>query len=488
MSRKSYGSSGSKNTSVPDSNKPKVDATVTEESTVAQNESTDDVTNEAKAKDTEGNQTAKKPSKAVKAFVITGVCLFIASIIVLAVLVVGVYVFDAGNGEDTAKDAALHYVNAVVNVSEKDILSIVPRQIRKQGVGEEIQKDLSVVATYKEKRNAIASDIQVTKETNWNKNIPALEKGLLNAYGVEIDIVEAKYIDLSAVLSYNSKDNATSSDASDDVKVDENVRTSAIRFGVTVIRIGNKWYVCPNDALVATEETSEDETNKDDKATVTDASSTVSYPTEVKVDTLDLEFYDGALDDLQAGKLNVEANDYVMPIVYKDFKSVVKIEEEIIDEESREIGPNKLLVGVPCNYVNEEYARTGLVMSLGNATDEKCDLLDGIITTYYVGYPGRTFEYPMVYLPGNVTINTSYDDVVKMYGELEKYDRNDEEAKSYCKNLYIASDDVYCLKLNNVHNYIYFGFDADKKLTEIQYYYHDLNGFEDLTVKEESEE
>ena len=74
-----------------------------------------------------------------------------------------------------------------------------------------------------------------------------------------------------------------------------------------------------------------------------------------------------------------------------------------------------------------------------------------------------------------------------MYGELEEY-TGSESDKSYCKNLFISSDKIYCLKLNNVHNYIYFGFNADNQLMEIQYYYHDLNGFEDLTVKEEAEE
>jgi len=437
-----------------------------------------------------------KPVKGIKGLTIAGVALLFISVIVLAVLVVGVYVFDIGNGEDTPEKAALHYAKAVTSVSEDDIYSIIPRQLRKEGLGS-AQEDLNYAASFREKRNATVSDIRVTQTVDWSDKVAALKKGIVNTYGKELDITDAKYIDLSAIMSYNRKSDsteATDSDVKETSEAKPETKEVEISFGVTVIKVGNKWYVYTVDTAKAAEAMSEEETTAktEEPKTTEDATATeakeVEKPKDIEVKALDLDFYEGALEDLQAGKLRVESKDYVMPIVYDDFKNVVTIEEDIIDEESRTIEPNKLLIDVPCNYVNEEYAKAGLNICLGNATANECDLLDGIVTTYYFSYPGTAFEYPMVYLPGNVTIKTSYDDIVKMYGELEKYDKEDIDAKSYCKNLHIISDDVYFLKLNNVHNYIYFGFDADKKLTEVQYYYHDLNGFEDLTEKEETEE
>lgn len=463
-----------------------------------------------KAVSNTGNSSGDGPApvkKGMKIAIISGAIIMSLAMIALAVMVVMVYVFDFGNGEKTPEDAAIHYAKAISEASDKDIQSVIPRKLRSLGYGAELDQ-INRLAGWKKTVNASLTDVKVLTVTDVSDSIKALEKGVENVYGVTLEIEDAKYIDLSAIMSYNRKsdvdaEDSTESDMSSateaeiDMQKNTKVYTSEINFPITVIKVKGKWYAytASVEDIVIGDTPEEEETSSEDsseqstgEATSTETDATVvAKPPEIEIKSLDLDFYDGALEDLQAGKLTVESKEYTMPIVYKDFTDVLTIEEDIIDEESRPIKPNGLLVRVPCNYNNEEYAKAGLNICVGNATDTECDLLDGIVTTYYVGYPGQAFDYPSVYLPGNVTLLTSYDDVVKMYGELEEYTGSVND-KSYCKNMFITSDKIYCLKLNNVHNYIYFGFNADNQLIEIQYYYHDLNGFEDLTVKEEAEE
>ena len=85
-------------------------------------------------------------------------------------------------------------------------------------------------------------------------------------------------------------------------------------------------------------------------------------------------------------------------------------------------------------------------------------------------------KYPDILLPGNVTIGTSYEDTVKVYGKdvLHKYDgKNDAVNKLGFQD----TCSIYTVDLNNDLNHLYLIYDSDGKLTALRWQYTDINNY-----------
>jgi hypothetical protein len=145
---------------------------------------------------------------------------------------------------------------------------------------------------------------------------------------------------------------------------------------------------------------------------------------------------------------------------------------------SRVVKSEEILVDVP---VKTELGTAPMHVHIGNPTDADIDISDGLITTLVMTTLDAGVKTYDVILPGNVTFGTNYEDVVKVYGDgiLTPYDATKTKAKAYTDHLYLTGKDVYYVRLNNAHNFVYLGFDTNGRLSGIQWQYTDLTGFEE---------
>ena len=124
---------------------------------------------------------------------------------------------------------------------------------------------------------------------------------------------------------------------------------------------------------------------------------------------------------------------------------------------------------MPVVFTNVIYSKTGISVNISNPTNSPIDIYGGTISGLYLSIPSQDiYDYPDVYLPGNVTFGTDFTDVSRMYGGLEPYTGNDSNLKTYSSRA-----KIFVKSLNNEKNRVYFEFE-DNKLVAIQYCYLDL--------------
>lgn len=376
-------------------------------------------------------------------------------------------IYDMNNGASTPESAAIGFVQSISNDDSNQMLKYVPRKLRSDGIGS-YSDDILDLRDLNEKYGLDISHVQVMSEVeSLADNIQALDKGFMNVYGKTVNIKDAKQISVQALISYSIKNSTYQ---------------RSLTFDFICIKVDMKWYVyTAADSLSSDEAVTEESSTENDKTTSNSEESSTEDVTnidvgKVKTEKVDLNFYDGAKSDLQAGKLKINDKEYTMPAKYKDMTDLFELIDDSIDKKDRLVKPNYILKTLPVWFVNKDYQMTDLTVSIANNTDKNIDLSDGLVTTLYIS-PVDPYDCPYVYLPGNVTFGTSYDDVVKMYGEktLVPYTGEDDaNAKDIIKHSDSAK--IYELKLNNVHNHVYLSFE-DNKLVAIEYFYYDLGDF-----------
>ena len=261
---------------------------------------------------------------------------------------------------------------------------------------------------------------------------------------------------------------------------------SGLKFNIiTVKRNGNnKWYVYTGQQLMEdlertdadliniVDKTMPKNTELNDSDIPVDANTYDIMYTEIESvvhDVKKLKFYSEAYNDLAKGKISIDSFEYFMPISYQSIVNFINICDDKVSDEDAIIAPNSIVKHVPVMFTNVIYSKTGLSVNIGNPTNSPIDIYGGTITGLYLAKPDQDiYDYPDVYLPGNVTFGTSYDDVVKMYGGLDAYHNDNSDLKLYSNRVKIYQKD-----LNNERNHVYFEFE-NNELVAIQYYYFDL--------------
>ena len=403
-------------------------------------------------------QKPEKNSKLAIAILISVVVVSFVLIIICVNMLISY--LDIGNGADSPDKAAVGYVESVTDYEA--MKRYLPPEIRNSGYIVD-NNGLSEIQALNEEYGVTFTDIEATIDTS-DVKIDELEKSLNEAYNADIDIDDATKLVVNAVLTYN---------------LNESKRESVVVFNLISIKSGAKWYIYTADLISEDYIPSIKEDDSSDEGLESEIveDNNVDFKVPVNKPQRELDIYDGVVDDLREGKISIDDMQYTLPAPYSDMTWLYTLSDDAIDMSMRIIQPNYILKNLPISFVKDDYGMTDFRISIGNASDESIDVADGIVTTLYIGVPKfkyehQIYDYPSVFLPGNVTLMSSYGDVVSVYGHLDNY-TNDNES------LYLYSDDakVYQFNLNgNVHNHIYFQF-VDDKLVAIQYHYYDLNEF-----------
>lgn len=452
--------------------KPVESNTVTEYNVVVESESKE-------------NQVEKteKPKKVKSEKSNKGPIIAMVIAIVLLIIAVGrwfyIFIYDTSNGASTPEKAAIGFVKALDSSSSEDMLKYVPKEIREDGFGSDID-EIQNLRTLDENYDITMKNIQVVGDVeSLSGSVEALSKGLENVYGKSVNIKDAKCVHISSIMTYSLPNEDGTSEA---------IETN-LEFDFICIKVNMKWYIYTASDLGATKVETDDKIDMSDisEDTTTEENQTSTDATEVsdneieieapdeKIDaqTVELDFYNGAKDDLQAGKLKINDVEYTMPAKYQDMTGLFELIDDSLDKDDRVVKPNYILKTLPVWFINKDYQMTDLTVSIANNTTKNIDLAEGVVTTLYIA-PVNPYDYPYVYLPGNVTFGTSYSDVEKMYGEKSLIPFKDEDKGDIIKHSSDAK--IYEMKLNNVHNHVYLSFEDDK-LVAIQYYYYDLGDF-----------
>lgn len=410
---------------------------------------------------------------------------FVAMFVVLVFAVLGFIIghictryLDIGNGANAPDEAAIKYVTAIANNDPKQSVYLPP-EIRNSGYAADIY-GLSSLKAYDEKYDVILSNVEAVIDAQ-KLEIAPLEDSLEYVYGKRVDISDAKLLTLTADMSYES---------------DGESQVSPLTFNIISIKSNKHWYIYTGNFL--TEDVTEDESTEasisedvGEDITITDEESvtnepsyeiieedsTIGYVEPVIKEDVEIDFYDEALSDLKLGKVKIDGVDYVLPEANMHMSGLYELVDASIDANIRQVKPNYILKNLPIKFINEDYGMTEFSISVGNASDDSIDVSEGIVTTLYVGLPKseyayNVYDYPDVYLPGNITLTSTYNDVVSLYGELEPYTGDN-------KSLYMYSDNVKIYQVNlhdNLHNHLYLEFENDV-LVAIQWHFYDLNAF-----------
>lgn len=386
-------------------------------------------------------------------WLVVGIALFAAIAVLVGTYFVITVSLDGHNGAVMPDEAAIGFVNALDDNTDDIMYSYVPRQIRgKQYVADTM--NISDIKKLNDTYGVVLSNFVIISSNDLNDKISSLKDGLYSVYGKSVNICGAECVRMTADMRY---------------LIDGEEQNSDLEFNIICIKVNTKWYVYTGQAI------SENSTNTVRFIETASVNKTVydivtEYVKPIVKTIKPLDFYGNALSDLQSGKVEINGNTYTMPSPYSEMTGLYTIAESYLTDATRVVKQNYILKHLPIEFVDNRYAKTDFDISIGNTTDDIIDVTDGTVTTLYVGLPENIYDYPDVYLPGNVTLGTSYADVVKMYGRLDRYEPND--------NLNRHDDyfNIYQLPLNNKRNIIYFEFDSNEKLIAIQYYYFDLNG------------
>lgn len=405
--------------------------------------------------------------------------------------------YDANNGSKTSTEAVTNFVDNILS-DNKAMVSYVPRAIRSHST----LVDDGYISLYKQYASDYGMNITGTDILEETKVAPEAyskyEDAIVNLYKDKVAVKDASLI--TAKISFLSKTTIPGAEG------------GYFEEYFVAIKSGAKWYVvpglvhyldlAPTDKIVATtpqndsansdtsevateyiedsevESDAESDTNDDTtELAKTDESDgdipEIIYRQEIIKPQVALEFYDKALSDLKKGKFTVDSVEYEVPADINSFEELFTInygQNGLTDDLS--LDSNFILRNIPVSFVNDDYSECQIGVNIGNTTDKEINVTEGSITTLQFIYPKsireyQVFDYPMIYLPGNVTFGTAYEDVVKMYGELDKCLDVDGFV------LYDHNVKTYRIALNNEHNYIYFQF-FDNNLVGIMWDYFDF--------------
>ena len=433
-----------------------------------------------------------------------------SSKVVISVLVVALLVFGICSGfvfkllstnkvhASDAGDMASKFVTAVIN---NDIATL-------QGCFPDFVIDYNKSGAFIDDTNGTyyrglaedhgLHDLQLNVVSQDPQDLSFVTSTINDIYHIEPDVKEATSVRLTGNL------------ITDDGYSDDN--GNAISCTVVVCRIGSSLYVVPglvedesaygfpgypaDDVSASVEDESDGATEDvaeveavDDKLEDTaesvpgsddsvsdDSVMTIEYREEIIKPVAELKPYKKIMDDVKAGKVTIDEKEYDFPVLCTDLQDFVTLDYLGTGLKNTDsVEPNFIMNGVPVKFDNDAYDMVEKYFSVGNMTDKTVSVGEGRYTTVYLGYPKSTreyqvYDYPLVYLPGNVTFGTSYDDVVNLYGKLEK-----------CYNLqdvpvYNDTTVTYQIELDHPHNYLYLQFD-EQKLVGIEWYYFDFNNY-----------
>ena len=416
--------------------------------------------------DDDNNEVSKKfDIKLIILVIVLSICCVIGCIVFV------LKVFDVNKGASMPEDAAKGYIQAIADGDEVAFKRYLPPIVRDEGYVADTN-NLSEIKMLDEKYDIDIGDIVVIIDSA-NLNIDDLEVGFYELYGKDISIKDAVKLSASTTMSY---------------KIDDKSYDTDLVFNLVSIKVGFKWYIYTanlvsddyDDKPELDEDVSIDESElqtKDENFEIVDDKGVIEYVSPINKDLKPLSKYETVRTDLTNGSVNIDGVDYLFPVLYSDMISLYTLVDESIDEDMRLIEPNYILKNLPIEFVNKDYGMTDFHVSIANSTKENIDVSDGIVTTFYIGLPKsrysyQIYNYPDVYLPGNITLTSSYKDVVNMYGDLEEYTGNND-------SLYMYSDNVKVYYVNlhgNKRNKLYFEFEKDV-LVAVQWYFYDLNKF-----------
>ncbi|MBO5435120.1 hypothetical protein J6A31_04790 [bacterium] len=401
-----------------------------------------------------------QPVASKKKYFRTGLICSIIGVICITVGVISFCnsYFDSGFGSESPEAAAVGFVN---NMDEADMSLLdtyLPPAIRNSGFMSD-SMNMSEIRSLDEKYDITLSNIAIGTIADIGDKADGLETGLKTVYDKTVAISDAKSVHITSDMSY---------------VIDNRPYQSTVDFNLICIKVNTKWYVytgaTSDDIIKVTPLTTMGSVGLVDSIVKPDE--VVDDTPAIVKDVLPLSFYEKALDDLLAGNLIIDAKRYVMPVKYSDMTSFYTLVNSEIKDVERIIKPNHILKHLPIALVKDEYATMGLDISIANTERSSIDVTTGTVTTLYVGKPiSPVQDYPLIYLPGNVTFGTSYADVVKMYGKLDMYVEHDDVIR------HEAAISIYQLDLANKYNHLYLQFDAEDKLVAIQWHYYDLNDF-----------
>ena len=458
--------------------------------TALRNYEYDDEVDDASESDIVGKMTPVLGGNPVRPLIIVAVVLLV---LFLALTIAYIYVvkFDKGLGESSADKAAEAFVTNITAEDNSALYAYVPRQLRTHPT---LVDDgyMSMLKQLDEVYDVDVSNLDIVSSQDLSpERLEECKNTIKNLYDVDLDLSLAKSISMSVV--YDT--------ANDGLSADER------KFDVDVVSIKNgfRWYVVPGlieyNELTPTENTiaeivepesvpevpndvdsvvSEDvsDTTVDSlaKTGTTDVSSIVEKKTEIVKEVKELEPGKKVLSALKEGKFSYNDKDYIVPGKIEDFGDIFTIRYGHNGlEEDTEIMANYFVEKIPVSFIDSNYSHADLMVCLGNDTDEVIKAKDSLITCLGITWPQTAYEYqiydyPLIYLPGNVTFGTTYDDVVELYGELTPA----ENASRV--HLYSMNTKVYQIELNNEHNFLYLQFDNDK-LVGMEWYYFDFNEY-----------
>lgn len=403
---------------------------------------------------------SKKPISfdKVKAAVIISAAIVIAGTSVFGVSKLVGNAFDESNGAASPDEAASAFVAAIDSSDDAALCKYIPRAVRDDGFMADTM-NLSELKKLDEEHDITLSNIVIDAISDISDRSASLESGLYSIYNKSVKISDAKRVAVTSDMSY---------------ELDDKDYETQVSFNLISIKVGSKWYIYTGQQL------SEDLDSEDSDAVnilpaETDGSEPYdiisTYIKPVVKDVKELDFYDDARKDLEAGKLKIDNTEYVMPASYESMTDLFLLAEDMFTEDTRVIRSNYILKHLPIEFNKIDYSMTGFDISIGNITDADIDVTEGVVTTLYMGLPDEIYDYPDIYLPGNVTLGTDYDDIVKMYGNMDAYEENENlKLHPNCAVIYQAD-------LNNKRNHVYFEFSYDNKLVAVQYHYFDLNDF-----------
>ena len=346
---------------------------------------------------------------------------------------IGVYTigFDSGNGGSSPEKAALGFTYASASAPD-DVWSYVPKNIRGSKTGSS-----SVLWELDDTLHVELSNIQTKSVEVDREHLQSVIDGYESFYHQSVKVSDVVSVDISASAK------------------PEDGEAQDIDFDILCVKVGWRWYVYTGADITSD---GFDQPWAVMSAAFSDGGSAVQP-------------YDGALDDLKAGKVSIDGEDHVMPSKYQDMTDVFTLVDDAIEKDDRVLTENMILKFLPVRYHDDVAA--SLTVDIANPDPEDIDLSDGIVTTLQIQKAEDNKPAPDIVLPGNVTFGTSKQDVASVYGSLGTYTGTDADLNSFGYD----NSDIYRIRLtdDNDYNWIYFIFDDDDKLSAVEWRYYDLS-------------
>lgn len=239
-----------------------------------------------------------------------------------------------------------------------------------------------------------------------------------------------------------------------------------VSFHIVCVERHGKWYVytgAPLDDGDASDISIDEEVPAEVDTTVD------PVPTPFVRERRPVKPSDTAGNELFSGLVEIEGNQVTLPCGLDALQPLFSITEEGL---AMEIAPNGMMDHLPLKMADDSYAAAWIYAGVANNGTEPAIVSDGVLCRLWIGLPLDGFSaYPEVYLPGDVTLGSSYDEVVSVYGELEACPDTDRVEK------WSEDAKVYAAPFGkSVHNRIYFQF-ADDVLSAIGWDYYDFNSY-----------